>query len=429
MDGSTKHAQGAPEAELHQRALGLASRGTPPPRGAKGDATLLDSPRRKANRVVQLFPSELFDGHMMRRALFLPKHLFAEDLALGSTPVTKMINVMPLQKLVERRRREQAVNRDMTGTVAARLLEPVAALQKRLRPGAALDLGMTFVDYVQEGQHSKDTTFFFLYHIAEEKPRRTSAQAFESAVWGRTFTGTEEGLWFVLAVVDVLVNTDLGPITLLSTQLSSATAAKYPIAVFSDDTARLTQEYRRFLLGRNAPPRAQTDTSSVDLLHLGSDVSFLLFQHQRAVASRNSNSSSPVAAPQTPSSPEGTAARSPPPRRDTDAPPNGTSYHWPSLKREPGTASATPSLSPPPAGAPRPPQTGAATTATATAAGTREGVRLPSLRDLIESARHTAPAAPLPLPKRHEGEPPDLTALCRAALAQAVPEDEGGATA
>ena len=414
MDGSTRHIQDVPELGLHRRVSGVAGRGTPPLRGAKRDATLLDSPRRKANRVVQLFPGELFDGHMMRRALFLPQHLVAGDLALGSAPVTKMINVMPLQRLVERRRREQAVNRDVAGTVAARLLEPVAALQKRLRPGAALDLGMTFVDYVQEGQHSKDTTFFFLYHIAEERPRKTSAQAFEGAVWGQPLTGTEEGLWFVLAVVDVLVNTDLGPITLLSTQLSSTTAAKYPIAVFSDDPARLTQEYKRFLLGRNAPPRTLTDASTVDLLHLGSDVSFLLFQQQRAAAvpAGTWGTNSPLAAPQAPSSPESAAGQSPPPRRDTEAQHNGTRYHWPSLKRDTGTA-----------GAPQPPQTSVTGIGTRHTAGTE--VRLPSLRDLIESARHTAPAAPPP--KRHEGEPPDLTALCRAALAQVVPEDEGDA--
>lgn len=422
MDGSTKHLQDAPEPELHLKTSGVTSRATQPLQSAKRDTALLDSPRRKANRVVQLFPSELFDGHMMRRALFLPEHLCAEELALGNTPVTKMINIMPLERLEERRHREQAVNRDMTGTVAARLLEPVAALQKRLRPGAGLELGMTFVDYVQEGQHSKDTTFFFLYHIAEEKPRRTSAQAFESAMWGKTFTGTEEGLWFVLAVVDVLVNTDLGPITLLSTQLSSATAAKYPIAVFSDDTARLTREYKRFLLGRNAPPRTQTDTSSVDLTHLGSDVSFLLFQQRQRVAA--ATTSSPVAVCQTPSSPESAASRSPPPRCNTRAQSNGIFYHWPSLKREPDTPSASPRTTPA--------LTTGTTTVMAESAGTGnrrpagpgEGVRLPSLRDLIESARHTGPAAPLP--KRHESEPADLTALCRAVLAQAVHDDEDG---
>lgn len=390
MDGSTKRPQDVLDA-------------------VRRDAVVPESPRRKANRVVQLFPSDLFDGHMMRRALFLPEHLRTEDLTLGSTPVTKMINIMPLQSLVERRRREQAINREMTGTVAARLLEPVTALQKRLRPGAALDLGMTFVDYVQEGQHSKDTTFFFLYHIAEEKPRRSSVQAFESAAWGKPFTGTEEGLWFVLAVVDVLVNTDLGPITLLSTQLSSTAAAKYPIAVFADDTARLTQEYKRFLLGRNAPPRTPTSTPCVDLLHLGSDVSFLLFQ-QRAIASTSSTSvtgsSSPMPVSQTP----------PPPQ-----PPSSAAYHWPRLERRPETTSPAPSLSPAltPTGPAQTPQTDSAG---AEARGTTEGVRLPSLRDLIESAR------PMPPAKRHEGATGDLTALCRAVLAQAPLEDEEDAS-
>lgn len=273
----------------------------------------------RKNRVLEAFPVEIFGTGTLRKEFYLPLHIAnvaRSTLDDRGPPYIKMINPLSLKALNVRRARlaklhqpETRASEGFTGTTLADELinageKQCAVLSNAL--GCAinltqLSLGIAMIDYVKEGCHSRDTTFFMLYMLNAEcgggssakstvgmhppgqsvslasvqstarlpTPGKYSVQPAASAMQQmaaaqvstlprvvpdrseRWMIGTEPGKWFVFAVVDI--------VELPSNKMTADPNAEPRIAVETDNLMRIAMEYNRYLLKKEVPPRSEDD--------------------------------------------------------------------------------------------------------------------------------------------------------------------------
>ena len=278
--------------------------GTPKAAASKSSASPQHS---RKNRVLEAFPVEIFGTGTLRKEFYLPLHIASvlrTTLETRGHPYIKMINPLSIKALNARRARLSKLpqpttmsSEGYTGTTLADELikageRQCEVLSKMLGYAIGLNhlsLGLAMIDYVKEGCHSRDTTFFMLYMLNSEccssgtknvtaiEPLHSSGtvttqgkclvQPAASATQTcgtqappfphipekteRWMLGTEPGKWFVFAVVDI--------VELSRNKLTADENAEPRIVVETENLTRIATEYDRYLLKKDVPPRSEDD--------------------------------------------------------------------------------------------------------------------------------------------------------------------------
>ena len=300
--------------------------GTPKAAASKGTAT---PQHARKNRVLEAFPVEIFGTGTLRKEFYLPLRIASvarDTLETRGHPYIKMINPLNIKALSARHARltklfqtNPMLSEGYNGTTLANELikageKQCEVLTKTLGYAVGLNnlsLGLAMIDYVKEGCHSRDTTFFMLYMLSSDccsnsgarsaatsaASAAASAAAINSHVPSVSFdslhssanvpptqgkcvvqpatpatqmagtqaatfphiperterwmVGTEPGKWFVFAVVDI--------VELSRNKLTADPNAEPRIVIETENLTRIATEYERYLLKKDVPPRSEDD--------------------------------------------------------------------------------------------------------------------------------------------------------------------------
>ena len=252
----------------------------------------------RKNRVLEVFPSDIFANGTLRKEFYLPLRIAdtaREMLESRPPPYIKMINPLSVHALAQRHSRIMALNQTNKGIVGGngkvsslagcfleagdRLLNVLQVQQGVPVLKYKLSLGLAMIDYVKEGCHSRDTSFFMLYMLSHESSSSPSPGSIDddeasktkldqpetkcpespssstSSQKGETkekwMSGTEVGKWFVFAIVDLIQ---------MSSKKENDPNLEPLIRVDTENLERIATEYGRYLLKKDVPPRPEDDS-------------------------------------------------------------------------------------------------------------------------------------------------------------------------
>lgn len=312
----------------NRRSLGSAQ-STPKATTSKSSTT---PQHARKNRVLEAFPVEIFGTGTLRKEFYLPlriANVARSTLESRGHPYIKMINPLNIKAMNARHARLTKIHQTnpraldgYNGTTLAHELIKAGEKQCEVLSRTLgftiglnnLSMGLAMIDYVKEGCHSRDTTFFMLYMLSSDCCSNSGANDAAAATTVTTTTttaagaattttvpsisfetlhncgkvstqgkclvqqtgstmqmagaqappfphiperaerwmvGTEPGKWFVFAVVDI--------VELSRNKLTADLNAEPKIVVETENLTRIAMEYDRYLLKKDVPPRSEDD--------------------------------------------------------------------------------------------------------------------------------------------------------------------------